>query len=441
MKSRKKAVILGGGLAGLSCAYHLDPKRFEHAVIEKSGSVGGTARSVTRDGFTFDFTGHLLHLHSDYTRNLITRLLKGNLVRCRRRAAIHSQGVLTPYPFQVHTYGLPKRVVRECVEGFREAVRRFSDPALRITSQPFRDWSRRTFGDGIHRHFMKPYNEKLWQTDLKEMTAEWCGMFVPQPGLEDVVRGARSRPTRSWGYNTHFIYPRRGGIQVLPEALARGLNVRLGTSVEEVDWRSRKARLSSGEWLDYDHLVSSAPLPELLKRMKGLHKDLEALAGRLRWTSVLCVNLGVDRPKISDKSWIYFPEKKYRFYRVGFPMNFTPHAVPKGTSSMYVEVSYRPGSPPDWKDPGFLKRIRRDLETAGILRKSDRFLTSDFIPIRYAYVVYTPDRKALTGRIFDFLESVGIFSIGRYGEWKYSFMEEAILDGKKAAESIEQGGL
>ena len=428
--------MLGGGLAGLSSAYHLDPIEFEPVVLEKSNTIGGTARSVTVGGFTFDITGHLLHLHYDYTKTLIQKLLAGNLFTCVRKAAIFSNGILTEYPFQANTFGLPKKVISECVEGFKEAVEKFYDPSLRSTSLPFADWSLRAFGRGIHKHFMKPYNEKIWQVDLKEMTAEWCGMFVPQPKVEDVVAGSKRRPHTSFGYNATFLYPKKGGIQVLSQALARGLDVRLNLAAEEIQWRDKMVRASNGGSLDYDSLVSTLPLAELLKRMPGLPPEVEAAKAKLRYTSVLCINLGVKRAKISDKSWIYFPEKQFPFYRVGFPMNFTPHIVPKGCSSMYVEVGHPPDKPADHKNPKFLKSIRSGLEKAKILRKSDKILVADFIPIRCAYVIYTPERKKNVETILKFLESTGIQSIGRYGAWKYSFMEEAIMDGKKAAEKI-----
>lgn len=435
--SVKKVLILGGGLAGLSTAFHLrKEKRWNALVIEKSSSVGGTARSVKVKGFTFDFTGHLLHLHFPYTKKLIQKLLKNNLYTCTRKAAIYSHHTLTPYPFQVHTYGLPQKVVTECVNGFLQAVKNYRRDSQRSTSLPFSVWSQRTFGNGIHKHFMKPYNEKLWRVSLDEMTAEWCGMFVPQPKAEDVIRGAQGDTTKNFGYNVTFLYPKRGGIQVLPQAMAKNLSVKLNTACEKVQWKEKKVQLSNGSLLSYDALVSTMPLVELLKRMENLPEEILKIIPRMRWTSVLCVNLGVNRAAISDKSWIYFPEKKYIFYRVGFPMNFTPHAVPAGHSSMYVEISYPPNKKPDWKNPAFLKRIRRDLEECGLLNKKDKIVVTNFIPIPYAYVIYTLDRKKIMETTFSFLQEQNIHSIGRYGEWKYSFMEEAILDGKKTAEKI-----
>lgn len=437
MTKKPRVLVLGGGLAGISCAYHLRKLGIKNCtILEKSKTIGGTARSYKVDGFTFDITGHLLHLHYPYTKRLIRRLLKDNIFSCVRNTAIFSKGVYTEYPFQVNTFGLPDRVVNECVEGFKSAVKKYADPALRSTSLPFEDWSKRTFGEGIHKHFMAPYNFKLWQTPLKKMTAEWCGMFVPQPKLEDVIRGSQGDNSKTFGYNATFLYPKRGGIQVLSEALAKGLDIRLETGFEHLSWKDKTVKLSNGETLEYDSLVSTLPLVELLNRSAELPANIDRSRKKLRWTSLLCINLGVNRANISDKSWIYFPEKEYIFYRVGFPMNFTPHVVPRGCSSMYVEVGHPPDKKINWQSPSFRKKVRRDLEKCGILRASDKILVTSIVPVRHAYVVYAADRKQVTDKLFSFLESHRVQSIGRYGGWKYSFMEEAILDGKKAAEKI-----
>lgn len=428
-------LIVGGGLAGVSTAYHLGNGRF--VLSEREGEVGGTARSFLIDGFTFDFTGHLLHLHNDYTRKLIPRLLNNDFYTCKRNTWIFSKDTYTRYPFQVFTKGLPDDVVDECVLGYFD---RFVEglPAEK-RSRNFSEWCRQVFGEGIARHFMLPYNEKLYQTPASKMTTDWAGPFVPMPDLSDVIAGAIGTNDRSFGYNATFLYPRRGGIQALPAAMARGLDgIRLKTSVSAIDWRRKTATLSSGEVVSYRNMVGTIPLPELLKVMRPLPAAVESALSRLRHASILCLNIGVQRPAISDKSWIYFPEADYPFYRVGFPMNFTPHVVPAGCSSMYVEVPAK-----RWKaagtDAALLRDVRAGLVRAGILRATDKLPVVQFLPIRYAYVVYDENRTPALNTIFSFLRKNGIQSIGRYGAWKYSFMEEAILDGKKAAETIRSG--
>lgn len=426
--------MAGAGLAGLACAKRL---KSPFLVVDRERFPGGTARTVQVAGFTFDFTGHLLHLHHPKTERWVRRLLGTNLVECRRDARVFSHGVTTPYPFQVNLHGRPASVVRDCLAGLRTARRRYGDrPLDGAVSWPFDEWCLRLFGAGVSKHFMIPYNEKLWGVPASSMTADWCGGFVPVPTLPEVEAGARRPHAKAFGYNTTFLYPARGGIQVLAEALARGLPLRLGTSLDSVDWKRRRATLSTGETVSYHRLVSTLPLPELLQRLSPFPKELQKPLSLLRWTTVLCVNIGVDRPQISKASWIYFPDKKFPFYRVGFPMNFTPHAVPPGCSSMYVEVSCPPGGEPrdDDSRERLFQKIRRGLLDAHLLRSSDTFPVVHWAPLRYGYVIYDKNRGPALEKIFSWLDThARAVSIGRYGGWKYSFMEEALRDGEKAA--------
>ena len=112
----KRVVIIGGGLAGLSAAHHL--AECDPVVFEKESSVGGLCRSFSQDGFTFDCTGHLIHLKNQYTKDLVARILPGVFNSHERLAAIYSKDTVTPYPFQANTYGLPPEVIKECVVGF-----------------------------------------------------------------------------------------------------------------------------------------------------------------------------------------------------------------------------------------------------------------------------------------------------------------------------------
>ena len=121
MVKPSKIIILGAGITGLSTAYHLQQMidnqpqlPVDYKIFEKESAVGGLCRSIYQDGFTFDYTGHLLHLREDYAKKLIKKLLKKNYQTHKRNSWIYSKGVFTRYPFQANTYGLPIDVIRQC---------------------------------------------------------------------------------------------------------------------------------------------------------------------------------------------------------------------------------------------------------------------------------------------------------------------------------------
>ena len=198
---------------------------------------------------------------------------------------------------------------------------------------------------------MVPFNEKLWQVSLEELTSDWVSWLVPKPELADVVNGALGIKDKAFGYNPSFLYPAQGGIEALPKSFLSGVReVACGSTLVEVDTERRRAVFACAmpdgtretRIEEYETLVSTIPVPELVRRCTVLPDAVREAAEGLRWVSVYNVNLGVARDRLTDKHWIYFPEREYPFYRIGFPMNFSPSLGPAGCSSLYVEVSHRP---------------------------------------------------------------------------------------------------
>jgi len=425
----KKVVVIGGGLAGASAAYHL--QEFDPIVFERESSVGGLCRSFTQDGFTFDCTGHLIHLKNAYVKELVARLLPDAFNSHERLAAIYSQSTTTPYPFQANTYGLPPGVVKDCVVGFVETLQAPPNGA----PKNFHEWTLKTFGAGIARHFMLPYNEKFWKQDLRTITADWVSWSIPKPSLDEVVNGALGLTNKGMGYNPRFIYPKTGGIECLPQALARPVKrVHLNETLESIDPKRKVVRMASGREEPYDSLITTLPLPETFRLMKDTPDPLRHAASLLRAIGVFNINIGIDRPNVSDQHWIYYPEGEFVFSRVGFPMNFSKAVAPEGTSSMYIEITYQPGQKPNPEEA--YARALADLERCGILRPGDRILTRLDLDIKCAYIIFDQHRQTHLQHLIGYLESRDIHTAGRYGQWDYYSMEDSIRSGKTIAEKV-----
>ncbi len=431
--AKKNIIILGAGLAGLSAAWHLQKRGIDCQVFEKESEVGGLCRSRQIDGFTFDCAGHLLHFKQSQVFNFIKSLLKNNLVEHKRSSWVYSFDTYIRYPFQANLYGLPNSVVKECLMGFIQVIRNGQAESKKKLN--YLNWINQTFGKGIARHFMIPYNKKFWTIPPQELTCEWFDGFIPVPSLSQVLEGTIEESQRRFGYNALFWYPEKGGIGEVPLALASRLkNIHTGCPVKGIDLTKKKIRLYSGDSQKFDYLISTIPLPQMSSLINEMPDSINSLFKKLRWNSVFNLNLGIERKDPGKRHWLYFPQKDLCFFRVGFFHNFSSQLAPPEKSSLYVEVSYS-------KDAGINKnkivsRIKKDLKKIGLLKESDQICCQQSNDIKYGYPIYdvnyTPARKT----ILDYLAKRNVVACGRYGSWRYFSMEDSILDGKRVADIL-----
>ncbi len=267
-------IIIGAGLTGLSSAYHLK-KPF--IVLEKNKTPGGLCGSVAVNGFTFDYSGHLLHLREPRVKTLLSRLMPAKLDSIYRKASVFTNSRYVPYPFQANLYYMPEKIRKACLEGFlkRDLKHNYGH------NTDFLSWSKSFFGEGITRYFMKPYNEKLWTVSGKILTADWVAPFVPRPDTREIVNGATSEQKKDFGYNVSYYYPDKGGCQSVINAFYNKLdNVRLGIAAGKIEPKQKYILSSDGNKFHYDHLVSTQPLVELLNNIVGLPSDVAAASGK-----------------------------------------------------------------------------------------------------------------------------------------------------------------
>jgi protoporphyrinogen oxidase len=427
-----EVLILGGGLAGLSAAYHLGDA--DTLVYEAADRPGGLCRSEHTDGFIFDHAVHLIYTDNPEAKAFMCDLLEGNLWSEAREAWVYSQRAFTRYPFQANTYGLPVRVIKECLLGLIEAKYEMNH---RGKPKNFEEWIYRTFGAGIAKHFMIPYNRKIWTVEPHRMDIEWIDGRVPQPDIEEVLDGAVEEQRKDFGPNARFYYPRTGGIEALSEALAGKTNrLRLGARVASVNLRKREITLDNGEKHHYEFLISSLPLPRFVEMVEDAPRAVRESARALVYNKIAVVNVGVDREGLSRKHWVYFPEEEFAFHRVSFPMNFSPHMVPEGKSSVSAEVPYRKDD--EVHTEGMVDQVVDDLIGAGILSKGDNVVVTGVLVLDPAYVVYDLRHRRNVRTIHAHLLSERVYPCGRFGEWEYLNMDHALMSGRKAALRVSE---
>ena len=423
--------IVGAGLTGLSTALHL-PEQRSTVVLERGGRVGGKAQSRRRDGYTFDITGHWLHLRDDRVRALVSELFApGDLVEIERKTGVYTHGAMLSYPFQANLHGLPLPVVRDCLVGFLEAQVAAAQPGAGEPST-FGEFARARFGVGIAEQFFVPYNTKLWGTSPDALTADWVQRFVPMPNAAQVIGGALGLVQEGLGYNARFVYPRAGGMDALPNAIADAVQrrrpggVAVHAGVDRIDPERRRLTVGDRQ-LAYGTLVSTMPLPQLIACIVGAPSQVVDAAAKLRAVPWRWLDVATRTASPIEHHWVYVPETHIPFFRVGIYSNALPAMAPPGAGSLYVELADR-DNPPD------LPAIYEHLAAMGAITSPQDVLFAEVRDVPCAYVMFDAAYADATATIHAWLSSVGIRSTGRYGAWIYNSMEDSIILGMDAAD-------
>jgi len=429
-------VVLGGGLAGLMAAYTLQQAGERHwVVLEKEDRPGGHARSMQLDGYVFDYGPHILFTNDPEMEALIRDLLAENLRDQERQAFIYhgNYDLYTRFPFQAHLHGLPTDVVRECLVELVRAV----EARARDGSPPanYEEWMRATFGDAIADRLMIPYARKLWTIEPSRMDFGWIGRRVPTPDVNRIIAGALTDDVAQIGATSSFWYPWEGGIEALPQSLAgRVAGIELGRELRQVDVRNRVLELTDGDELSFDRMIFTLPLCRLPEWFADLPAEVERACRGLSYQGIFNVNLGVDRPVLSDKHWVYFYEDNVPFHRLSFPANFSPRNVPEGKSSISIEVAFSAEQPLERERT--LERTLEALHATGILERDDTIELVHAEEIAPAYVIYDLEHEHNVATITSWLEAQRIWPAGRFGAWEYFNMDHSMKSGKSAAEAI-----
>ena len=436
-----KYLIIGAGPTGLGAAYRLkELGENDFMVLEAHDYPGGLAASFTDEaGFTWDIGGHVVFSHYDYFDQLVDKLLAGEHLTHKRIARVRMAGQWSPYPFQNNLRYLPKDIQWDCVAGLLPGKRPTHDPAN------FAEWIMAGFGEGLARHFMYPYNFKVWATPPELMAYAWIGERVSLVDLEGVLKNLiLGEDNVTWGPNNMFRFPLRGGTGEIFRRLAATLGdrVRLNSPVVALDPDGRRVRVNGGPAYTYDHLLSTAPLDRLvLELMNRPETLLREAAQDLLHNSVYVSGIGVDAARPDDTCWMYFPEGDCPFYRVTNFHNYSPNNVPRPGHSrgLMAETSFS-GHKPETLD-GLTQSTITGLVNTALLtpEEAERAIASTWsFTAHYGYPVPSLGRDRALATLQPWLEAHGIYSRGRFGGWRYeaSNMDHSVMQGVEWAQRM-----
>lgn len=423
-------VVIGSGFAGLAASDRLIRAGREVKVIESKPYWGGHTHTRDFDGFLFDEGPHV-SFTSDQKVIETFDSGAGDVEEFTALITNYFHGTWLPHPAQVHLYGLDPDLIARCITDFVEAQAHPPD------IKTYADWLRAMYGSTFAENFPFVYTRKYWTVEPDQLGTDWVGQRMYPPKLEEVVKGAlQPHFDGEFHYLKTFRYPSSGGYQSFMREMAHPDRIELNTKVVSVDPEARSVSLGDSAAVTYDNLVSTMPLPDLVAAIIDVPAEVREAAEALLCTSVVLVDVAVNREDLSDHHWLYAYDEDISFSRAHFPHMLSRDNTPAGMGSVQCEVYYsRHRGLPDAVEL-LADRVVDELVRLEILESREEVLFTHTRDVRYANVVFDHNRQPALDVILPWVQSRGIVLAGRYAEWGYHWTDDATRSGWAAADLI-----
>ncbi|WP_303852224.1 NAD(P)/FAD-dependent oxidoreductase [Seleniivibrio woodruffii] len=411
--------VLGAGIAGISAAYHLGLNGQKAVVFEKDGDWGGLCGDFEVAGFRFDKAIHLSFTENEYVRKLFSESCE--YFTHNPLAYNYYKGVWLKHPAQNNLAPLPSD---EKVNIISDFISNKFDSEIKN----YEDWLKAQYGEYFAENFPIRYTRKYWTYEAKELSTSWVGNRMYRPDIKEVLKGAFDEDTPNTYYAKEMRYPVKGGYKSFIKKMADDCSIELNKEVVNIDVTNKIVSFSDGLNLTYEHVISSLPLPEYPKLIKNMPDQVVSACNRLVWTSVGLVSIGLKRSDIPKHLWFYVYDEDIPFARCYSPSMKSPYNVPYGCSSLQLEVYYSKNRPLSFSSAELINICVNKLEKMGVIDRKD-IVVSDFRCAEYGNVVFYHGMEKDRQTVLDYLESVGICTIGRFGKWDYLWSDQSLLSG------------
>ncbi|MCW1735277.1 protoporphyrinogen/coproporphyrinogen oxidase [Anaerorudis cellulosivorans] len=419
--------ILGGGIAGISAAYHLNLRSISNILYEQNNEWGGLCNNFTiRNGFLFDYFVHLSFTQNEYVKELFSQLTP--YIKHYPESVNYYKGLWLKHPAQNNLAPLSSD---EKVKIILDFLKR---PDIHNPIN-YEEWLLAQFGEYFARNFPIKYTLKYWTTEANHLTTNWVENRFSLPPIEDLLKGAFEEQKENFYYAKEMRYPEKGGYKSFLNYMAKDVNIQLNKKATLIDLKSKKIEFSDGSSSYYEKLISSIPLPELINIIKDVPEKIKVAASKLHATSGQLVSLGFNRPDVSPKIWFYIYDEEIEPARAFSPSIKSPNNVHQNKSSLQFETYYSKLRPKRMSGDNLIEHIIQKGEIMKLWSKND-IEVSDYREVEYANVIFDFERSKNLAIVNSFLKEKEIYTCGRFGEWEYFWSDQSLMSGKEVADKL-----
>lgn len=408
----QRIAIIGAGVSGLTAANILKG-RYAVTVYEKAATPGGLIRCERIGGSLFHTCGgHVFNTKLPEVAQWFGERfnLDSDFRKTDRNSVVQLEQAIVPYPIENHVYMLDaetqRRFISDClaIAGGKQA-----EPA------DFEAFLRGRFGDTLYNLYFKPYNEKVWRCDLRQVSLAWLEGKLPMPTVQEMLYNNFNHVEERQFVHSSFWYERQGGSQFIADTLAKSLNIRYNADITSLTFVSGKWHIGGEE---YDRVIWCGNIKDLPSCLRGVNIDAYAAdIAALPYHGTTTVFCEIDA---NPYSWIYLPSDRYACHRIICTGNFAPSnnasIISQGRITATIE---------------FTDAISQTDILANLQRMPfhPTYITHRFHP--YTYPIQTASTRQMISSLKQELAKNDLYFTGRFADWEYYNMDVAMAAAMK----------
>lgn len=448
-------VVIGGGPAGLTCAYELQRKSEDHVpvVFEASSLLGGISRTESNNGYRFDIGGHRFFTKVKEVDEIWHEILPDDFITRPRLSRIYYRGKYYDYPLKLRNalgnLGAYE-TFRVVISYLKWQVRPYRE------QKSFEQWVINRFGGRLYMHFFRSYTQKVWGIDPKEIQADWAAQRIKNLSLFKAIWNAFTGSNDTVSMIEEFKYPRLGPGMMWEKCAElikkKGGDVQMRSAVVgvkhednkrvtevEVERWNEDGTPAGRETVPGDNFINTMALRDLILCMDPPPPPhvVEA-AKRLRYRDFLIVTLVLDDAQPFPDNWIYIHSSAVKVGRIQNFRSWSPEMVPDDhTSSIGMEYFCNEDDELwSMSDEDLTTLAGKELEELG-LAGADRVIGSAVIRQPKAYPIYDEGYNAALAVLQEYIEGFENFqTVGRNGLHRYNNQDHSMLSAIYAAHNI-----
>jgi len=452
-------LVLGAGPAGMACAMELHKAGKKTTILEKTTRVGGLAKTIEfNEGeykFRTDIGPHRFFSKNKYLYDFIEDLLDEKWILVKRQTRQYIDGKYYDYPINAAQALKNIGLLKATGMSFSYANALVSYRLFNKKINNFEDYIVSNFGRKLGEFNMLNYTEKIWGIPCKDIHADWAMQRIKGLNLRSALKDALTNKKGKDGPKTlvdSFYYPQYGtGLiyETIAEKIKSGgsniITKSYPTLIEHADNKINSVEViddkGNKKIMHPKKVVSSIPITELINLLnpKAPKKVIEA-SEKLRFRAQIYLFLTIDKERLTEDNWIYFPNKEIPFGRISEMKNFSKDMSPQDKTSLFVEFFVDEGSDL-WNSNSkeIYDLAMKHLEKMGLLRKEE--IRNYYVfKKRFVYPLYDLEYPNNLKIIREYLDSIeNLIYIGRPGRFQYTNQDHSLEMGILSARSIIDG--